>query len=218
VPVVWHWYEVIAWIANLALVGAGIYGVIIALRTLDKIERQTKAAQDAASAAKLSAYAVIRSERPWIVITVESPRTNEFTFRATNAGRTPANIVAMWAGELRVDRDEVLNLPEGYYNEEHLFGSFTGLLPSTATCTIGSYSIETLRRLDSTEMWINSIANSISTVYFWGRISYRDVFNVEPIAHHETKWLYILLPVAQSLPIADPRGLEFNTYNDRRVV
>jgi hypothetical protein len=41
VPLIWHWYEIVTWVANLALAGFIIRGVFIALETLRTVKRQT---------------------------------------------------------------------------------------------------------------------------------------------------------------------------------
>jgi uncharacterized membrane protein YcjF (UPF0283 family) len=90
----WSWHDKVSWVANLILAVVGFVGIIVAWMTLLKIERQTKAGEVAALAAKagaeaalLNAQAVINAERAWIVIDVESPAPNQFNFVATNTGR-----------------------------------------------------------------------------------------------------------------------------------
>jgi hypothetical protein len=108
---IWSLHEQIAWAANLVLVLLGYVGIMMAVSLLKKIARQTayaEAAADAAAtsaqAALLSAQAVIHSERPWILITVEPSRSieNSFTVMATNRGRTPARIIET------TDRDKIV--------------------------------------------------------------------------------------------------------------
>lgn len=69
---IWDW---IAYSGNLLLVGAGIAGIIVAIKTLKRVSEQTKATMDAAIAAQASAENGLRSIRlqetqfrQWIVI------------------------------------------------------------------------------------------------------------------------------------------------------
>jgi hypothetical protein len=55
---------------------------------------QVQAALDNAVAAKSNADAVLNSERPWVVVQcIPSSSGNNYTFQASNYGRTPAEIV-----------------------------------------------------------------------------------------------------------------------------
>jgi hypothetical protein len=63
VPVAWGWKEWTAWGANLTLVLVGMGGIVVAVCTLRKIERQTKAAEDATKVAKENMAALINKER-----------------------------------------------------------------------------------------------------------------------------------------------------------
>jgi hypothetical protein len=67
-----HWW---AWLSlpnasNWVLAIVGIAGIIIAICTLIVIQRQTKATETAAKAAKDSADALINSERAWILVNI----------------------------------------------------------------------------------------------------------------------------------------------------
>lgn len=95
-----HWYASAEW----WLFILGVPTLAVLGWQANESRRAANAARDAAIVARLSAQAVLDSERPWIAISVESLARNQFIFRATNTGRTPANIVAMWAGVLRIDR------------------------------------------------------------------------------------------------------------------
>lgn len=60
------------------------------------IYASSRAAEKSADATLLSTRAVMNAERAWIVISVESPAPGQFTFTATNAGRTPALVRSLW--------------------------------------------------------------------------------------------------------------------------
>src|SRR6185437_15064231 len=93
-------------IANYLLVSVGIIGTIIAVSTLKRIERQTKAAEDAAKSGRDAAMAALRqakhtetTERAWLVIrssmdgyVLSAGGNPEFWWSVMNAGDTPARL------------------------------------------------------------------------------------------------------------------------------
>jgi hypothetical protein len=64
-------------------------------KMIEQARKQADAARDAALAAKLNAQAVINSERPWVLVTIEQRATapHIYDVQARNAGRTPAALV-----------------------------------------------------------------------------------------------------------------------------
>jgi hypothetical protein len=59
----WPWHDIVAWVANLILAAVATAGVFIALATLRKLERQTKASED-------SAKAQMNADRAWVMASV----------------------------------------------------------------------------------------------------------------------------------------------------
>jgi hypothetical protein len=59
----WPWHDIVAWIANLVLAAVATVGVLIALATLRKLERQTKASEE-------SARALMNADRAWVMASV----------------------------------------------------------------------------------------------------------------------------------------------------
>jgi hypothetical protein len=115
---------------SIVLAIAGISGIVVAIRTLNVIKRQTDAAESAANAAKLNAEALINAERVWIMIELQPvpgmggvmdveevakhivdviSHTTSFNVRliCKNDGRTPA-----WITEKRACIDVVDSLPD----------------------------------------------------------------------------------------------------------
>jgi hypothetical protein len=95
-----HWYEWVSWGANIALVLVGAGGIWVAVCTLKKIERQTKAGEDAAKAALAQANHTIAAERAWLVVEAAMGDFRpiagiNMTFRWSirNGGKTPARII-----------------------------------------------------------------------------------------------------------------------------
>ena len=129
-------------------------------------------------------------------------------FKATNVGRTPANITAIWQSPMRLDRGEVLALPEGYYSKDGLFGFNPELLPPTMNRNVGRYRLEDLRRNDSAETWMTSVSGGFAHAYDCGKVIYRDV--LDPRKEHETKWFFWYLPPAGTF-IQDPSHTEWNS-------
>lgn len=118
----WTLHEKIGWGAYVLLAALGYVGIILAVSTLRKIERHTyaagiaaEAAAEAAHAALLNAQAIIHSERPWILISVEpsAEKLNSFTVIATNRGRTPASIIAKTEQtKIAIDEHALSAVPE----------------------------------------------------------------------------------------------------------
>jgi hypothetical protein len=87
-PEKWPIHDRISWAAYLVLAILGYVGIMLALSTLKKIERQTAAAETAAKAsaesaqiALLHARSLIAAERPWIMISVEPTGQNHIRAR-----------------------------------------------------------------------------------------------------------------------------------------
>ncbi len=95
-------YDKAAFWINVVLAVIGICGIVAAVLTIRKLERQTKATEDSAKAALLNAQALITSERPWLLISIESygvsledetPLSPVYIVKARNQGRTPAELI-----------------------------------------------------------------------------------------------------------------------------
>ena len=198
-PVSWPLHDRIAWAANLVLVLVGYAGIMLAVSTLRKIERQTKyaeaaaeAAAECAQAALLHAQAILHSERPWILITVEPSRTkeNSFTVMATNRGRTPARITdATDRSMIAIDEKLLPGIPE-YMNEERS-APFTSiiLLPGESTA-IRQFSRDDVKGLCDTEERFKRIETWEEKVFLYGKVIYRDLIAPADSQAHETNWCY----------------------------
>jgi hypothetical protein len=211
----WRLHDRIAWAANLAVVIAGFIGIIIALSTLKKIERLTRAAGLAAEAAALRAEASLLTvqafsdaERPWLLISVEpSPSiANSFTVIATNRGRTPAQIVST-AKQIRIASDETRlpRIPE-YSNEEKDFqlGPII-LLPGESTA-IKPFGREDLKGVCQSDEALRRIEDWEEKLYLFGKIVYKDLIERPDKQIHETAWCcwYIHGRQSSGLVIAGP--------------
>lgn len=84
-------------IANFLLVAVGIAGVVVAIKTLRKIERQTKAGEEAAKSGRDSAEAslkqanaLIDAERAWVVESIRF--LDEIPYRSNDGGILVAQV------------------------------------------------------------------------------------------------------------------------------
>jgi hypothetical protein len=92
-------------ISNYFLVIIGVFGICYAARTLGKLAKQTKAAEDAAKAASDQTGHMIASERAWLAISsisksgsvVEPGPPPHYWWQVRNLGKTPARLIATQA-------------------------------------------------------------------------------------------------------------------------
>jgi hypothetical protein len=221
-PVPWKLHDRIAWAANLVLVIAGFIGIILALSTLKKIERQTRAAEVAAEAAArhaeaslLSAQALRDAERPWLLISVEpSPSiANSFTVIATNRGRTPAQIVST-AEQIRIAIDEsrLSCIPE-YQNKRTDFPLAPIILLPGESAAIKPFCREDLKGLCQSDEALRRIEDWEDKVYLFGKVVYKDLIERPDKQIHETAWCcwYIHGRRKSGLVIAGPPNYNQHT-------
>ena len=218
---IWSLHEQIAWAANLVLVLLGYVGIMMAVSLLKKIARQTayaEAAADAAAtsaqAALLSAQAVLHSERPWILITVEPSRSieNSFTVMATNRGRTPARIIETTdRDKIVIDEKRLPGAPE--YKHVERSAPFTPiiLLPGEFTA-IKPFSRDDVKGLCDSEERYKRIETWEEKVFLYGKVLYRDLISPADSQAHETNWCcwYIHGRQNSGLVIAGPP--EYNSH------
>ena len=205
----------------MVLVILGYAGVLLAVRALKNIQRQTEfgvsaaqAALQCANAALESSQAIVDSGRPWIVITVEPFLTVEHGFKvmATNRGRTPARILAK-ADCVKVAPDESqLPVPPDYDSGKSatpfepiilLPGESAGIRPFRRT-DVRSYcaSDEQFKKLETWE----------EKVFVYGRVIYRDLISPMDQPNHETDWCcWYVYGDKDALVIAGPP--EYNKHS-----
>lgn len=218
----WLIRERISWGAYLLLALVGYVGIMIALSTLKKIERNTalaettaQAALEASQAALATAQAILLSERPWILVSVEPTisKANSFTITATNKGRTPATITAML--EQVGIKSDLAHLPE---NPEYLEQQGSQpMIPVTLVpgeCTpIKVFSRDDVPAVCETDQRLKLIENWDEKIFLHGRIVYRDL--VAPLGsnEHETNWCcwYIHGRQKSGMVVAGPPGYNSHT-------
>jgi len=240
VPAAWTLRDQITWAANLVLVILGYVGIMLAVSTLRKIESQTRyaesaataaadavqsalksmasvaaAATDAAQAARLNAEAIIHSERPWILISVEPSlgKQNNFTIVATNRGRAPAQIVAT-AERIKVATDEASlpSTPE-YENEGPSAPRNPIILLPGESIGIKPFSREDLKGICWSEEMLRRVENWEEKVYIYGKVIYKDLVAPPDQQNHETAWCcwYIHGRQKSGLVIAGPPEYNLHT-------
>jgi hypothetical protein len=186
--------------------------------TLETLNRQAdssgamaSAAQENANAAVLNTQSLINSERAWIVVSVESPVPGQFNFRATNVGRTPATVKSIWHASLVAKRGEVLQVPLDEKTGKSLMDTPPCLIPPTANQIVHRCNIEDMEKKGAFGQNM-TFALGLSNLWFYGRIVYSDVLQLESSPLHETKWLYWHVPVEGAIPFPDPMRSQHNTY------
>jgi hypothetical protein len=197
------WHKLIAW-------PEGITAWLI-MFTLGAIVCQAWETREAAEATRASvqtqerAVALnVKTERPYLVISVESPSRNRFVFSVKNEGRTPARIESIQCNALMADPGGSLRILS---NEDMgpLFGNTPQLLPKNGTRTFYECDENRVKLMRG---------DTFTAIYFYGRISYSNVLEDGAGGPYETKWLYRQLPLKgkHTIPTPDPRHPEHNTW------
>jgi hypothetical protein len=192
---------------NVGLFGIGIIASIIAICTLIPI-------RDQARAAFLSAQAVIDTERPWFVASIErqSEDGNNWRVRITNKGRTPGHLAHISAEHLLVPGPETFPLPPKY--------SGTAWIPETRFFAADdAFSVREWMSewFDPKTIWENISQTKIDFFVVYGRVRYRDTLTgwKDSEIMHETRWCYLYRP-----PLGDfvPSGpAEYNGYREHHA-
>lgn len=195
-PAPWSWQERVTWGANILLVVFAYIGIMMGLSLLRKIERQAQAGEDAAEAAASNARAVldhvqaiVRAERPWILMSVRPAQNieNGFAVVATNRGRSPARILSL-VEEVLIAVDEA-HLPAApVYKDAAVAPADPMILLPGETAEIASFSrmdvkrvCETAERLERVEKWEEKI-------FLYGNVAYCDLTAPEQEPAHESGW------------------------------
>jgi len=170
-------------------------------RTLLTIKAQTKATEDAATAARdsaeaalLNAKALINSERPWLLMKIEPFFGNEEfpTVVAKNCGRTPAKIVFFSDAIPRLRADMPLT-PE--YGELKAHVTPYILLPDEKM-EVSAISEASIKELCGTYEVFGRIEQGKEQAYIFGAIYYQDLLNPPEAALHETRWCCRYFPTS----------------------
>ena len=193
----WSWHDKVLWGAEIVLVILGYAGVILALKTLKNIQRQTEfgvsaaqAALQCANAALESSQAIVDSGRPWIVITVEPFLSVEHGFKvmATNRGRTPARILAK-ADCVKIAKDETeLPTPPDYESGKSATPFEPIILLPGETAGIRPLRRSDVRSYCSSDDQLKRLERWEEKLFVYGRVIYRDLISPMDQPSHETDW------------------------------
>jgi len=215
IPVQWLLRDRIMWAASLVLVLLGYAGILLALSTLRKIERQaryaetaTEAASTCAQAALLHAQSIVNAERPWLLIAVEPSleKENRFTVVAMNRGRTPAQIEAtVEQVTMAADEAKLPGIPS-YQDKEPEAPRVPIILLPGESAPLKTFSREDVRGLCGSQDQFERIETWEEKIYIYGKIVYRDLIAPAGQQTHETDWCcwYIHGRQKSGLVIAGP--------------
>jgi len=196
-PVSWSWHERILWAACLVLAILGYVGIMLAISTLKKIERQaaalkdvSSAAQDSARAALLIAQSIVDAERPWIAIEVEPSRVGENNFNviATNRGRSPAAITqSLEHIQVAIDESHLSGVPE-YTSEKQAAPPVPVMVLPGRSVVIKTFGRDDLKGVCTSEETLKRIQNWEEKLFVCGKVIYRDLIAPPDNQLHETTW------------------------------
>jgi len=224
----WTLHERILWAAELVLAIVGYVGIMLAVSLLKKIDRQTgyaeaaaetaantaQAAASIAQAALLNVQAVMNSERPWILVTVEPSRSSEnsFTVVATNRGRTPAQILATAERtRIAIDENHLPRTPE-YRNEKPGASRVPIILVPGESVAIKPFSRDDVKGLCDSEERFKRIEIWEEKVFLYGRIIYRDLIASVDDQEHETNWCCWYIHGRQNSGLVIAGSSEYNSH------
>jgi hypothetical protein len=191
---------------NIALVLVGIAGIVAALFTLKKIERQIKVAES-------DTQAMIRAERAWIVVSVDEFPVGVYRFWAENKGKTPARTVSFWGESLYVARETKYDEKPDETTRGALLQFPPCLMPPGDKRVVWECHRSAIEAASGGGKGKESrFARGFGAGFIYGRIRYFDVLDAKPQEPHETRWLYWLIPQPGSVPFPHPLQPERNTY------
>jgi hypothetical protein len=214
-----YWQEAFgpASLPNWALVIVGVVTGFFAWRRLKRIEDQANSGRDAATAALLSADAVVRNERAWITVlpyiwspefypmwepgdpipddpTKMHPIVHLFQAKVKNVGKTPAKIESVSVRYIRTSSNPIqLNADPDYGKIFPQDGYF--LTPQDEILATATLSPEGTM----TKAQIAAIRNQDAFSFAYGIVKYRDVYD-HP---HETRFGYVYRAPRDGLVGAD---------------
>jgi hypothetical protein len=193
----WPVQDRIAWAASLLLTVMGYVGITLAVSILRKIERQTKSVETAvesaaaiAQSALLHAQAMVRAERPWVMVTAEpSPGLeNTSTVVATNRGKSPARIIATMEGiVMAIDETHLPTGPQYGAQKAGVPPQPIILLPGESS-SLRIFGWEDVRRFCVTGEKLKSIEEWDEKIFLYGKVTYEDFVAPAGRETHETSW------------------------------
>jgi len=155
----------------------------------EHLDKLAAAAKENAEAARLSAQAVINSERPWITVTVDrDPEvTNRFFYRITNKGRTPASVISAFSERRIVELPDNLPIPPTYSSP--MYSPVDDLIVADGVwIDHPGFSAEAV--IGHPQGARKMFESSAKFICFYGQITYRDSLGNGDFSEHYTRWCF----------------------------
>lgn len=227
-PMIWTLHDKILWGAYLVLAILGYVGIMLALSTLRKIERNTEAAEIAADAAQLAAKAatetaqaallqaqtILDAERPWVLVTAEPTRGVESSFdiTATNRGRSPATITsALDEAVFAADEEHLPGVPEFKKFESAARFVPVILLPGESA-TLKTFSRDDVKALCASDEKFALVESWGERLYLCGQVQYNDLIAASGREAHETRWCSWYIHGKQRSALVPAGPVEYNAH------
>lgn len=181
-------FDYLTLLANIFMAIGAVTAAFIAWRGLPEIVRQSRAAADAAVAARESAQAVLNGQRPWIALRIEQPEPGHFRIEGINVGKTPAQLMSIQGEVVFLRNGE--DIPDGYYGGEHVIRLHPRIMVPNVPRTIDeAFSLSVAEHLRD-----RGIIDGVRLFYI-GRVVYMDgtprIENGRTV-QYESRWRYLL--------------------------
>ncbi len=196
-PAFWPLYQRITWGANIVLTVLGYFGIMVAIRTLRAIERQTQSAETAANSAMESANALLsqvqaeaKSSRPWLLVSVQPSPTTENLFRVivANRGHSPAEIVSS-SERIGVATDErQLPLRPEYAKEQSSTLPVRAILLPGESMVLLSFGRDDVTWICKNPQGLRRVELRQEKIFLYGKIIYKDLVELPHSQNYETDW------------------------------
>jgi hypothetical protein len=172
-------------------------GVMLALSTLRKIERQTRYAEAAAQAAADSAKSALtfveahaRAERPWVLVTAEPApgQPDVFTVVVTNRGHGPARVIGLAESVTTAKDEEQLPAQPDYKESDAQAPPANMILLPGESLAIRTFRREDVSAVCETPEQLRRVENWEERIYIFGKVTYVDLQAVDEKTRFETAW------------------------------
>lgn len=220
-PAPWSLPDRLEWGAKVLLALLGYAGILMAVSTLKKIERQSRyaeaaaeAAAKAAEAALLQAKAIVSAERPWVLVSIVPSRSieNGFTVIATNRGRSPAQVMsATEEARIVVDETHLPAVPEYKPQEQETPFVSIVLLPGEFM-NLKAFSRDDVKGLCSSPEALLRIENWEERIFLYGKVVYKDLMAPTDASMHETGWCCRYIHGRQKSGLVMAGSAEYNVH------
>jgi hypothetical protein len=189
------WDKAAVWV-NMGLGIIGVCGIVVAVITLRKVERQTVATEKSVTHSMLNIQAFVNSERPWIKVDfcpkVEG-RDLGIVIRAINCGRTPAALVSKNKSFCSIDLCRGSLPAKPSYNADPF--EYPKIVYPGDSCEL--FWISSVK--DATGFSQNAEHKSWNDLdietYMFGNVVYKDVLTGKDAPEYETRWCYTVMPL-----------------------